>query len=183
MLILIIETWNGLNFRFLSLPYSDTWVLWIFKIKHSLAPQLVLSDLTFAFWIPHQGKVLPSFSPISRKAYVELRVGKELKAYLFLYVAKSKTGSKGETSHKPWSRCACVWIFGWMVYELLSWTISLLYSFFFGHGLSLSFSPFFLNTWTFKCPTIFFSFEYLDLHVSNFFSYHAFLSMPLLFFK
>ena len=33
MLILIIETWNGLNFRFLSLSYSDTWVLWIFKIK------------------------------------------------------------------------------------------------------------------------------------------------------
>ena len=27
------------------------------------------------------------------------------------YLAKSKTGSKGETSHKPWSRCASVWIF------------------------------------------------------------------------
>ena len=33
---------------------------------------------------------------------------------------------------------------------------------------------FFLNTWTFMCPSFFF--EYLDLHVSNFF-HHAFLSM------
>ena len=29
----------------------------------------------------------------------------------FSYFAKSKTGSKGETSHKLWSRCASVWIF------------------------------------------------------------------------
>ena len=29
----------------------------------------------------------------------------------FSYFAKSKTGSEGETSHKPWSICASVWIF------------------------------------------------------------------------
>ena len=29
----------------------------------------------------------------------------------FSYFAKSKTGSKGETSHKSWSRCANLWIF------------------------------------------------------------------------
>ena len=27
ILIMVIETWNDLNFRFLSLPCSETWVL------------------------------------------------------------------------------------------------------------------------------------------------------------
>ena len=114
--------------------------------KHSLAPQLVLSDLSFCLLDSSPRQIMPSFSLTSRKAYVELRVGKSWRHTYSSCVAESKTGSLGERSHKPWSRCASVWNL-WMIYELLSWAISLLFSF--GHGLT-----FFWNT--------------LDLHVSKF---------------
>jgi len=73
------------------------------------------------------------------------------------FVAKSKIGSEGETSHKPWSRCASVNIFilyGWY-FKLLSWTISL--SPFLSLDMGYLFLSFFsLNTWTFMCPILFF---------------------------
>jgi len=46
-LIMVIENWNGLNFRFLCPPCIETWVLLIFKIEHIIAPQIVLLGLSF----------------------------------------------------------------------------------------------------------------------------------------
>ena len=43
-----------------------------------------------------------------------------------------------KTSHNPWSKCACVWIFRWIVYQLLFVNHSSPLSFF-RHGRSLSF--------------------------------------------
>ena len=61
----------------------------------------------------------------------------DVKATCFSYFTKSKTRSKGETSHKPWSRCASVWIFlvdgGW---NSFIWILSL--QFFFGMGYIFS---------------------------------------------
>ena len=70
----------------------------------------------------------------------------------------------GETSHKPWSRCASVWNL-WMIYELLSWAISLLFSF--GHGLT-----FFWNTLVLHVSTFLFSpfFKYLGPSCVYFFN-------------
>ena len=108
---------------------------------------------------------MPSFSLTSRKAYVELRVGKSWRHTYSSCVAESKTRSLGETSHKPWSRCASVWNL-WMIYELLSWAISLLLSF--GHGLTFFWNTLDLHVSTFLLFFSFF-FEYLGLHVSTFF--------------
>jgi hypothetical protein len=45
------------------------------KSNIALAPQFVpLISLFAYFWVPHQGKALPSFYPTSKKAYVELMV-------------------------------------------------------------------------------------------------------------
>ena len=108
---------------------------------------------------------MPSFSPTSRKAYVELRVGKSWRHTCSSCVAKSKTGSLGETSHKPWSRCASVWNFcGRYMYSFHE----LFLSYFFGHGLTFFWNTLDLHVsiflfflfWiplTFMCPEIFFN--------------------------
>ena len=91
---------------------------------------------------------MPSFSPTSIKAYVELWVGQSWRHTCSSCVAKSKTGSLGETSHKPWSRCASVWNFcGWFMNSFHE----LFLSYFLGHGLNLSFETY----WTFMCPNFF----------------------------
>ena len=136
--------------------------------KHIAAPQLVLSDLSFCFLNSSPRQIMPSFSPTSIKAYVELRVGKSWRHTCSSCVAKSKTGSLGETSHKPWSRCASVWNL-WMIYELLSWDISLLFSF--GHGLTFFWNTLVLHVSTFLFSPLFFN--TLDLHVSIFLIAHV----------
>ena len=67
---------------------------------------------------------MPFFFILLLKAFfVELSVWRIWRQTCFSYLAMSKTGSKGETSHKPWSRCASVWeylfFFVWRMDELL----------------------------------------------------------------
>ena len=124
----------------------------------------------FAFWIPHQGKSLPSFSPISRKAYVELRVGKSWRHTCSSCVAKSKTGSSRRNKSQTLIKmCKCV-EFLWMVNELLSWAISLLFLWTWANFLLKHIGP--------SCVKISFLslLNTLDLHVSNFFSLSFFNS-------
>ena len=61
----------------------------------------------------------------------------------FSYFAKSKTVSKRETSHKPWSRCASVWIFFVDGVWTPLYAPSLYFSFFLDKGLSFLSSLFF----------------------------------------
>ena len=108
--------------------------------------------------------MLPSFYPTSKKAYVKLMVGRKVEGTPVPHMLLSqRPDPKKKTSHNPWSRCACVSIFQWIVYELLFMNRPFLFSFF-GHGRSLCFEiagP--------SCVQPLF-FEYLDLRVSNFFS-------------
>ena len=60
----------------------------------------------------------------------------------FSYFTKSKTRSKGETSHKPWSRCASVWIFLVDGVWTPLYAPSLSFSFFLEKGLSFLLSFF-----------------------------------------
>jgi len=131
---------------------------------------LISLDMGLIFLLKHIGPScvqisFPSFSPTSRKAYVELRVGESWRHTYSSCVAKSKTGSLGETSHKPWSRCASVWNFcGWYMNSFHEIFLSYL----FGHGLTFFWNTLDLHVsiflfflfWipsTFMCPEIFFN--------------------------
>ena len=106
----------------------------------------MISRIAQMCFIPHQDHFLRlSFSILLLMALFGGSVGMEdMKATCFSHFAKSKTGSKGETSHRPWSRCASVWIFlvndGW---NSFIWILPPLEYFFFGMGYIFSFFLFF----------------------------------------
>ena len=82
-----------------------------FKIKHSLAPHFCLGSLFLLFEFLTKAKCCLLFHLSLERLMWSLGSGKSWRHTCSSYVAKSKTGSKGETSHKPWSRCASVLIF------------------------------------------------------------------------
>ena len=90
----------------------------------------------------------------------------DVKATRFSHFAKSKTGSKGETSHKPWSICASVWIFlvddgrELLYMNSLSLVIFLVWAIFF-----FSLSLFWHTLWVCGIPS-------LGMHLFSFF-WHA----------
>ena len=89
MLSWVIEEQNEADFRFLDLPTRKLGFYFL-KQKHSLAPQIILSNLSFCFKTsPRQS----SFLLPSNQAYVECRVG--IKRHVcFAYIVKSKTRSR-----------------------------------------------------------------------------------------
>ena len=113
--------------------------------------------------------MLPSFYPISKKAYVELMVGRKVEGTPVPHMLLSQRPDPKEKQviNLDQDVHVCEYLGGWCMNSFHEPSLSLSISFF-GHGLSLS---------------LFFFFEYLDLHVSNFFFFHhAFLSMSFIYF-
>ena len=117
MLSWVIEEWNEADFRFLDLP-AQKLGFYFWKKKHSLAPQIILSNLSFLLQYLTKAKLLPSFFLPSNQAYVELRVG--IKKHVWVvYIVKSKTRPKQKNkSYNLIKRCKCVEFFLWIVDEL-----------------------------------------------------------------
>ena len=70
--------------------------------NQNIAPQLVLSDLSFCFLDSLPGLIMLSFSPTSKKAYVELSVGKKVEGIpVPLVLLSQRLDPSGERCHKP----------------------------------------------------------------------------------
>ena len=94
---------------------------YFWKLKRSLAPQIILSNHSFYFRTsPRQSCCLLFFLP-SNQAYVELRVG--IKWHVcFAYVIESKTKSKQKRVIQPDQKvqvCGIYIFFLWIVDEIL----------------------------------------------------------------
>ena len=154
---MVIETWNDLNFRFLSLPYSETWVLWIFEIKYSLAPKFVLLDLSFLpfGFLTKENCCRLFLLPLERflcGAQGREKVEGILVPHMLLS-QKSDLKDKQVINLDQDVHVCEHFLYGWCVDSF--------------HELSLSLSLF-LWTWAISLSlSLSLSFEYLDLHVSN----------------
>jgi hypothetical protein len=88
----MIEVWNGADFRSLSLPCLETWIL---LLKLEMLCSSNCSHESLFCLNSYQGQVMPSFSPTFNQAYVKLIVGMKKHTLLFFsYVAKLKAGSE-----------------------------------------------------------------------------------------
>ena len=105
------------NLRWLQ----DRTVLTELPIIHSLINLLSGGFMSFAkckflkwftrslnVYDPHQGIVLPSFHPISKRLWMEFMLV-WMRGILTSHILISQKRIQGDTSHILWSRCASVW--------------------------------------------------------------------------
>ena len=157
----VVEEWNG---RESNHFYSSCQVAWGFFNKFSKQTLLSssfdsLRSLNVFISLPrHLTSLLFTLLLVMAICGAQGRIWR-IRHTCITYIAKSKTGSKEKLGHTIRSRCARVWIVVDEMETPFVWSLSLY--------------KFFLRAWL-----SFFSFFFMDLHVSIFF-----LDSPCLFFS